>query len=502
MLTLTIELACRALKANGLHAGLTLVGLTIGVGALVTATALGAGARSSIAAQISAAGANVLVVRSGNYRARIEDVGGGVVDHQAALAPPSTPRSRRTARVRSALGTTWPGVRVWTAAMHPEDDPMEKHNHPTAKQRLGDLAAGLGDAATLTADDAEAIRLLPGVQYVAAGVHETVRVAADQRMWLTRLHGTDAELFRIRRAWTQAEGRFLTATDVADSRQVAVLGSIVAARLFGYNNPIGREIRVWNQPFEVVGVVGSLSWAARPAEGDDQFDAVYVPFSTVQRLLNLSRLNTVTVATVSVGAVSQVATRIAEVLRARHGIGDAAPDDFVVHTPARDTLGRGLAPQLARVITGNVAEMERVTLEGLSGTLDRAGRTMTLLLAAVAIVSLLVSGIGIANMMLLSVAARTREIGLRLAVGARASHVLWQFLAEALLLSGAGALAGLVLGVLVTVGVEHSLEWSVALPAWALLFGFCAGAVVGAVFGFVPARRAARLDPIEALRGS
>src|SRR5207245_2049200 len=214
-----------------------------------------------------------------------------------------------------------PVASVRSVAFHPEDDPMEKHDHPTASQRLGDTAAGLGAAATLTAADAAAIRRIRGVQYVSEGVHENVRVGFEPKRWFTRLHGADVELPEIRRSWTFSAGRFFTSREQSRASQVVVLGSVVAQKLFGAENPVGRTVSLWKQPFEVIGAIGSGSWMVSPAPGDDQFDAIYVPFTTVHRLLNLSKLNDITITAASTGEVTRIARDVTELLRARHGIG-------------------------------------------------------------------------------------------------------------------------------------------------------------------------------------
>src|SRR5262249_54210771 len=160
-------------------------------------------------------------------------------------------------------------------------------------------------------------------------------------------------------------------------------------------NPVGRDVKLWNQPFRVVGVIANGSWIVEAAKGDDQFDAVYLPYTTVHRLLNLSKLNDITVTSSSTGEVTRVAKEITELLRARHGIKVKDPDDFTVATQARQALAKGgLRPEVARAVVGNVAGLEKVTLEQLGKTLDRASRTMTALLAATAAVSLIVGGIG------------------------------------------------------------------------------------------------------------
>jgi hypothetical protein len=264
----SLTIALRALSRNKLQTALTTVGMTIGVATVLTMIALGTGAEAAIEQQVRAAGMNLIVVTAGNYKAKTEDDGGGVVDHQARLNSQFTIGRNPQSTIRHDD--------VVLAGFHPEDDPMEKHDHPTARQRLGDVEAGLGAAATLTPADADAIRQLRGVQFVSEGIHENVHASAGDRKWFTRLHGGDVELPSIRRSWTFTAGRFFTAREQSRLAPVAVLGAFAAEKLFGDANPVGREILLWKQPFRVVGVVGSGSWMVAPAAGDDQFDAVYV----------------------------------------------------------------------------------------------------------------------------------------------------------------------------------------------------------------------------------
>ena len=509
-----VDIALAALRRNRLQTTLTMVGISMGVATVLAMMAVGAGARTAVEQQVRAAGLNQLTIRAGNWRPKQEETGEAIAhqgdardsltlpvpDLRPSQAPPSPLGGTEVA---SGDGGAWEGRRsVARAAFHPEDDPMEKHDHPLARQRLGDLEAGLGSAATLSFDDADAIRQLPGVQYVACGVHENARVYAGAKRWFTRMHGTDLELPSIKRAWTFAHGRFFTEREQERGEQVLVLGQVVADKLFGAGvNPVGQEVKLWSQPFTVVGVVTSATWVVTPAPGDDQFDAVYMPYTTTQRLLNLSKLNDITVTAASSGEVSRLAREITTLLRLRHGIGDNQPDDFTVTTQATKALTTGgMPPTVARAVAGNVAELERVTLEQLARTLERAGRTMSWLLAGIAAVSLLVGGIGIMNITLLSVTERTREIGLRLAVGARSADVMRQFLAEAIVLSVAGGTLGIVLGVIASVAIARTLNWSTVVSLSSVVLAFGMSALVGIFFGWYPARRAARLDPIEALR--
>ena len=484
-----INVAIKALGRNRLQTGLTMLGITVGVATVLAMMAVGAGAQRSIEQQVRAAGLNQLTIRAGNWRPKVDE-------SDEAIAHQGDARDSLTHPLYRISDD------VVKASFHPEDDPMEKHDHPTARQRLGDLEAGLGSAATMTFDDAEAIRQVGGVQYVAGGIHENVRVHSGQKRWFTRMHGTDVMMPSIKRAWTFTGGRFFTEREQSRAEQVVVMGQVVADKLFGAGaNPVGQEVSLWNQNFKVVGVVTSATWVVQPAPGDDQFDAVYMPYTTTQRLLNLSKLNDITVTASSSGDVSRLSREITKLLRKRHGIGDNDPDDFTIITQATKALTTGgLPPSVARAVASNVAELEKVTLEQLALTMERASRTMTWLLAAVAAVSLLVGGIGIMNITLLSVTERTKEIGLRMAVGARGKDVMRQFLLEAVVISAAGGLLGIVVGVIASFGIARSLQWATVVSPLSVLLAFGVATAVGVFFGWYPARRAAQLDPIVALR--
>jgi putative ABC transport system permease protein len=476
-----LEIALQSLRRYPLRTALALVGMAIGVAAVLVTVAIGTGAQSAIRNQLRAAGLNIIQVKAGNYRTK-GDGGGGVLAPHAFLL--------------------WlDGWLAPTAHAHPENDPMEKHDHPTAADRLGDSKAGLGGAATLTQADADAIETLPGVANVAPGVHENIRAYAGERRWFTRLHGTDVDLPLIRLAHGIAHGRFFSQRELRRAEQVTVLGSVVRDKLFGEGaDPVGETLTLWNQAFRIVGVTESTNWMTPGTVGDDAFDAVYVPFTTIHRLLNVTNLNTITVTTESAGEVSNIAKAISKLLRVRHAIPDTAPEDFTVTTQASEVLAKGLHPNVARVLVGNLPNLDRTTLQELSMTLERAARTMKALLAAIAAVSLVVGGIGITNIMLLSVTERTREIGLRMSVGARARDVGAQFFAEALTLALTGGLLGIVLGVLVSWALESSLGWTMELSLGGIALGFAVATVIGLLSGVFPARRASALDPIQALR--
>jgi putative ABC transport system permease protein len=538
-LTLTLG----ALKRNRLQTVLAIVGMGVGVGALVTSVALGRGAQQAINDQLRAAGANVIVVTAGNYLQGAGNVGtheGGEIigtptgpksgdegtSHNGALLPPQLQLDRpptesydgalltaysndyRLRRPRVSGVVWYDGTRAaWVSGfmkVHEEDDPFAVHDHPTAAQRLGDSMAGLGAAATLTRKDADAIRAMPGVQYVASSVQEDQRLkmveGSEEKTWFTYMRGTDDTLPMIRTGWVFPRGAFFTEEDVKAARQVVVLGRVAADHLFGHDaNPIGRTVLLWNQKFTVVGVLGSRSWAAQPTPGDHEFDAFYVPVTTVQKLLDLGKLNTITATTYSVGDTTQIARKIVDLLRQRHKINNRMPDDFTVRTEAQLALGHGLPPSVARVLAGNMAGVDQITIGRIADSLKRANNTMLSLLAGVATVSLLVGGIGIMNILLLSVTERTREIGLRVAVGAQRSDVIMQFVAEAVVLSVVGGLLGTVVGALASGSLQRLFRYSIDISIASSLAAIAVAAVLGIIFGVYPARRAAGLDPIEAL---
>jgi len=473
-------IATGALRRNKLQSGLTMLGMAIGVATVLAMIALGSGAQTAITDQVRAAGMNMLIVTAGNFQAQRE-------------APP--PDAIEFGKLRAK-------PHFETAAYHPEDDPFAVHDHPTARQRLGDSEAGLGSAATLTIADANEIRRMSGVQYVSEGIHENVHAMNTAGLrWFTRVHGDDTATPLIRRAWIFPHGRFFSAGEESDSKQVVVLGAIVAKQLFGDANPVGETISLWKQNFKVVGVVGSSSWLSQPEAGDDQFDAVYVPVTTMQRLLNLSKLNDITVTTVSTGDVTRIEKAITLLLRQRHGIGASKPDDFTVASQAGKAITSGsMRPEVAHAVIGNAAGLEKLTLDQLGKSLDRSSRTMTALLVSIATVSLIVGGIGIMNIMLLSVTERTREIGIRRAVGAREAEVLGQFLMESIVLSVLGGVLGVLLGVGASEMISHAAHWSANIPLPAIALSFGISAAVGIFFGYYPAREASRVPPLVALR--
>ena len=399
---MTFRIAFKALGRNKLRTGLTMLGMIIGVAAVITLVAMGNGAQSVIEDQIKGAGTNMVTINAGNFTS-------------------------------------------------------------------GGARGGYGSATSLTVADAEAIfNEVPGISYAAAGVSNRTQVIAGNQNWYTRIQGTDVDLPLIR-SWVVEQGSFFSPQDVASSAKVAVLGSTVNEQLFGPDaDPIGQIIRVRNQPFRVIGVMASKGQGM----GEDMDDQALTPYTTVQKkLLGIQHLQNVTVSAASATETNRVADDIALLLRARHAIVPGQDDDFMIRT-----------------------------LEEMADIRTQAMGTMTTLLAGIAGVSLIVGGIGIMNIMLVSVTERTREIGLRMAIGAKARDVLLQFLVEAIALSLIGGGIGIVLGFGIAEGMSQWMSWPAVVPpnAVGLAFGFAAA--TGVFFGFYPAQKAARLDPIDALR--
>jgi putative ABC transport system permease protein len=402
-----IRSALRALTTNTLRSLLTMLGIIIGVAAVITMIAIGSGAQRRVEEQIKSLGSNIMLVLPG------------------------------------ALSQS--GVRL-----------------------------GAQTGQTLTEEDAKAIALeVPEVQAAAPSSRTGVQVVAGNTNWSTQSFGTTPEYLEVR-DWTLSGGRMFDAAEVAGSAKVAVLGQTVVQQLFGDLDPIDQVIRVKRVPLTVVGV---LARKGQNSLGQDQDDVVIVPISTQRNRIQgggagrLKRVQSISVK-VREGQSMQLAEEsIRELLRQRHRLQAGADDDFSI---------RNLTEMLAAQ--------------------EESSRVMTLLLAAVAGVSLVVGGIGIMNIMLVSVTERTREIGLRMAVGARGKDILGQFLIEAVTLSLVGGAIGVVLGALATWAVGAFAGWQVALSPQAVLLAVGFSAAVGVFFGFYPARRAAALLPIQALR--
>ncbi|UCD47296.1 MAG: ABC transporter permease [Deltaproteobacteria bacterium] len=399
------KIAYRSLRANRMRSILTMLGMVIGVSAVIVMVAIGAGANERIAAQISSIGSNLLLVLPGSTTA-------------------------------------------------------------------GGLRSGFGSAPTLTMADAKAIgRELPAVRFAAPSVRSTSPVVYGNQNWSTLVQGVTPEYFEIRE-YRLAEGRYFTADEMDASSKVAVVGKTVIRNLFGEESPVGAIFRIKRVPFTVIGV---LEEKGQSLQGQDQDDIIIAPITTVQNKLFGSEhpgsVGVIIAQAVDRESIEEAEREVVSLLRQRHRIGSGQEDDFSVR---------------------NLSEMLAVA--------EASTRVMSLLLGAIASVSLLVGGIGIMNIMLVSVTERTREIGIRLAVGARERDILVQFLIEAVSLSAAGGVVGILLGVGGSMLISRFAGWSTIVDPGAVLLAFGFSAAVGIFFGFYPARKASRLDPIEALR--
>jgi putative ABC transport system permease protein len=379
------------------------------------------------------------------------------------------------------------------------------------------IASGLGAATTLTMEDASAIAALDDVEHVAGERRSRTWVeASPEARAFALVLGTETSAAEIH-GWTFLSGTTFSTADVRGGNAVAVLGRVLSARLFGDGvDPEGRQVSIHGRPFVVVG------WMRAP--DPDQDESAFVPVSTLGTLIRQPHLHQITIGVTEAGVASRAADAIRALLRQRHarsattsaarasgalgglqGPGGAtgqagSPDDFVVRTLAAQQVTKGLYTEVAAFALANMPKLDSATTEEMAGTLNRAGGTMTALLGSIACISLVVGGIGIMNVMLVSVSERTREIGLRLAVGARRRDVLWQFLLEAFALSLAGSAIGVVAGIGAARALTALMEWPTRVSPDAVLLAVGIAAVVGIAFGYYPARRASRLDPIVALR--
>jgi len=324
------------------------------------------------------------------------------------------------------------------------------------------------DQSMLTEDDANAIKAdCPSVAYVSPLVRSSAQIVAGESNWGTSIQGVGVE-WPLVRTWNTVEGGFFSDSDVRAATKVCVLGGTVADNLFPAGGATGQMVRIKNVPFKVDGVLEKKGGSMM----GDQDDIVVVPYTTaMKRLTGKNKLNTIYVSASSVGAVDQAQSEITALLRQRHHIAPGQDSDFTMRSQ-----------------------------QEFAAMSEQSSKTLSLLLASAAAISLLVGGIGIMNIMLVSVTERTREIGIRMAIGAKGNHVLFQFLIEAIALSALGGILGIILGVGASaiVASKGGLPVHVSPASIGLAFGF--SAAIGIFFGFYPARKASRLDPIEALR--
>jgi ABC-type antimicrobial peptide transport system permease subunit len=441
LMPVNIRLAVRSLNRNRLRTILTMLGIIIGVAAVLTMVALGTGARASVEGEVSSAGTNLIFVKSGNYTRGGDSVG---------------------------------------------------------------IVAGRGAATTLVPADAEAIAGgIKGILGISPGMSIRTFISAGDSRSFTRIQGISTDYAQMY-SWNLKPGRMLAGGEALE----AVVGRGLADSLFGAGaDPVGKTVSLRDATYTIVGVTDG--------QAEDHKDVLFLPWAALQKALGESHLETITIAAEKAGETSRISTDVTTLLRKRHGIaggtkevgylaaqrgGGEVPDDFTVETQAAQALTKGLYTPAAAFALANLPKLDEVTLEEMADTLDRASGTMTALLASIAGVSLIVGGIGIMNIMLVSITERTREIGLRMAAGARSGDVAMQFLIEAVTLSVVGGFVGLVLGLLSARILGWSLGWPATVSAGAMALAIGIAALVGLVFGSYPARRASLLDPIQALR--
>jgi putative ABC transport system permease protein len=401
----TIKISFRALWVNKMRSALTMLGIIIGVGAVIAMVAIGSGASQKISEQISSMGSNLLIVLSGT--------------------------------------TTSGGVRM-----------------------------GSGTQPTLSMGDAEDIlKECPAVEEVGPVLGGAAQIIFGHMNWSTNTTGTTPGMLTVR-DWTLSAGRPFTDQDVKSATKVALLGQTVVDNLFGEQNPVGQNIRIKNVPFLVIGV---LSVKGQSATGQDQDDVIYVPVTTAQKKLFGTQfpgmVRIIMVKAKSADDLPVAEKQITELLRQRHHIGQKQDNDFTVRN-----------------------------LTQLMQAAEQSTRVMTLLLGAIASVSLLVGGIGIMNIMLVSVTERTREIGIRMAIGAKTWDIRLQFIIEALTLSLIGGVIGIIVGVSTSMVLSSISGWPTVVSVISIFLAFSFSGFIGIFFGFYPAYKASLLNPIDALR--
>ena len=398
----TLRLAGQALLRNRVRSILTMLGIIIGVAAVIVTVGIGVGARNSVQQQINSLGSNMLIVMPGSLN-------------------------------------------------------------------QGGVRTGNGGASTLTPADGLAIAQLPFVAAVSPGVNSRTQVVAGGANWQTTVTGV-APTYPFIRSWPVAAGSFFTQSDVDSAAKVAVLGQTVVSNLFpGGASPVGQTVLIGNVPYTVV---GTLSAKGQSGVGQDQDDTVLIPYTaSLERMTGQHNIGSLYVSSIDPSQTDTVQSEITSLLEQRHRIVPGQPDDFQVRN-----------------------------LQDIAATASQTGNILAVLLAGIASVSLLVGGIGIMNIMLVSVTERTREIGLRMAVGARNSAILRQFLIEATVLATTGGAIGAALGAVATIGVSLLAGWATSIPPASVVLAIGFSALVGIFFGYAPARRAAQLNPIDALR--
>ncbi len=478
MLT-NLGMALRALTQNRLQALLTLCGMSVGVAMVVIVSGLGRGAQLKIENQIESAGPTMISVKSGNYR-------------PAGIVTTGEQDTSGGEMVEGMVG----GDDFSNPDIMDADSGIQSARARIMAPKKTQYRTPAGP---LTRTEIELISAIPNVRALTATMAGNLTldaVASDVPVRIARIQGFDASWPDIR-GWKLLAGRMVTEREHAQATPVVVLNQQVAERLWPGQSALGKTLPMAGSALSVVGVVND-----NVAEtGTIIVPTVYVPLALAQQLLKRDTFDEILVRTMSVATTTIVAKAIQESMRHQRGLPEDTLDDFRVETQSISALpSLGIDPRQMRAVHSNAVEFELASWEEMAKSLRQAGRTFTLLLAAAAAVSLLVGGIGVMNIMLVSVAARTREIGLRMAMGARVQDVMMQFMVEAVVLAAMGGMIGLLLGAIGLLLAEHGLHWATAISPAMLLLAVAMAALTGVIFGYGPARRAAALDPVVALK--
>ncbi|MBL6904304.1 MAG: ABC transporter permease [Pseudomonadales bacterium] len=476
---LNLQMALKSLLQNRLQAMLTLCGMSIGVAMVVLVSGLGLGAQIQIEAQIESAGPTLITLTSGNFRpigissSGEQDSSGGEVSEGAvdgAELGYSTALQENAAVMEARARAQAPRktvVRSPALPLRREELSLLQNNIEDVRIAAGTLSGNI----TLDAIVGKSTRI--------------ARVAGHQLGW------PDIE------GWKLVSGRFLSAREHANAAAAMLVSESTASRLWPQLSPLEQTMQLSGKTLKVIGVI-----ADSDAESSSVVvPTIYVPLTFAQQALAKDSFDEIKVRTTSVAKTTAVATAMKEQLRILRALPDDTLDDFRIETQSVSALpSLGTDPRLARAVHSNVVEFEQAAWEEMALSLRQAGRTFTLLLSAAAAVSLLVGGIGVMNIMLVSVAARTREIGLRMAMGARVNDVMTQFMVEAVTLAALGGLIGLLLGYMGLLGAEYGFNWATAISPTMLVIAIIMAAATGMIFGYGPAKRAANLDPVVALK--